>query len=308
MFGPLVLALPLTILLLGGLVVGCVLLVRHVPSRDLTAPVARARRRGTVVAGTALALAVALLVAGLALPPTSLPRTQLVAVAPLAAAALHAGVLLAGELTWPRPAQRLRSARLVVRTVRQDAPRGLVVLFAVAGGLLWAVCVAGTALADDSGRAISVHDAVSSASASPFPGAHYAAPIALASALAVVLTVAVLLQVPRRPAVPAADAATDGTLRRAAAHRALRVTTAALLATTAALVVVGGTAAHRVGGSWSVEVSGRVVEGGTGLSPVLDAVSAGVALAGVPLLLLALAVLLVPARGLPRAAPATVPA
>lgn len=300
MFGPLVLALPLTVLLIGGLVVGCVLLTRHVPSAELALPVVRARRRGAVVAVVAAALAVVLAVAGLSLPQTSLRRTQLVAAAPLAAAALHAAVLLAGELTWPRPAQRLRSARLAVRTVRQDAPRGLVALFAAAAALLWVVCVAGTVLADGSGRAISVRDAVSSASASPFPGSSYAGPVALAGVLAVVLTLAVLLRVPRRPAVPGADAATDGALRRAAAHRVLRVTTAALLITTAALLVVGGTAAHRVGGSWSVEVDGRVVEGGTGLSPVLDAVAAGAALSGLPLLLLALAVLLVPARGLRR--------
>ncbi|MEZ0492595.1 hypothetical protein AB2L28_10145 [Kineococcus sp. TBRC 1896] len=300
MFAPLVVALPLTLLLIGGIVVGCVLLVRHAPSAQFTLPVVRARRRGTVVAGAALAVAVALLVTGLSLPPTSLRRTQLVAVAPLAAAALHAAVLLAGELTWPRPAQRLRSARLAVRTVRQDAPRGMVVLFAGACGLLWAVCVAGTVLADDSGRGITVSVPPSTGTATPFPGAFYAGPIALAGALAVALTVAVLLRVPQRPTVTGADAATDGTLRRAAAHRALRATTAAVLTTAAALVAVGGSAAHRAGGSWSYEEGGRVVTGTTSLPPALDAVAAGVALSGVPLLLLALAVLLVPARGLQR--------
>ncbi|GAB3455707.1 hypothetical protein AB1207_05480 [Kineococcus endophyticus] len=300
MFAPLVVALPLTLLLLGGIVVGCVLLVRHVPSAQLTVPVVRARRRGTVVAGAGLALAVPLLAGGLALPETSPARTQLVAIAPLAAAALHAGVLLVRELTWPRPTQRLRSARLVVRSVRQDAPRGLVVLFAGTTALLWGVCVVGTVLADQSGRGITVHDIASSASATPFPGAFYAGPIALAAALAVALTVAVLLRVPQRPTVAGADAATDGTLRRAAAHRALRASTAAVLATTAALVAVGGSAAHRVGGTWSYEEGGRVVTGTTSLPPVLDAVAAGVALSGIPLLLLAIAVLLVPARGLRR--------
>jgi hypothetical protein len=299
-FGPLVIALPLTLLLLGGIVVGCVLLARHAPSSQLTAPVARARRRGTVVAGVAITLAVALLVVGLSLPQTSLRRTQLVAVTPLAAAALHAGILLAGELTWPRPAHRLRSARLVVRTVRQEAPRGMVALFAVATGLLWVVCVLGTALADDSARAFTVTSTYGSGSASPFPGAFYAGPVALAGALAVALTVAVLVAVPRRPAVPGADAGTDGTLRRAAAHRALRATTAALLLTTAALVVVGGMSVNGVGGQVGEEVAGRIVWHDAGLPPVLDAVAAAVALSGVPLVLLALAVLLVPARGLRR--------
>ncbi|WP_380170899.1 hypothetical protein ACFEMC_18030 [Kineococcus sp. DHX-1] len=294
------LSLPLTLFVAGALVVGCVLLTRRVPSTELSLPVLRARRRGSVVAVVALALAAGLAVVGLTLTPSDLRRTQLVAVSPLAAAALHAGVLLVGELTWPRPALRLRSARLVVRTVRQDAPRGMVVLFATSCALTWSVCVAGTLLADDTGRAISVTYPEGGASAGPFPGAFYSGPIALAGALAVALTTAVLVRVPQRPAVQGADATTDGTLRRAAAHRALRVTTAALLATTAALLLVGGSAAHRVGGSWSTLVDGRLVWHDGGLPPLPDAVAAVLTAASVPVLLLALAVLLVPARGLQR--------
>lgn len=294
------LSLPLTLFAAGAVVVACVLLARHVPSTELSLPVVRARRRGSIVAGSALALAAGVTLFGLTLAPSDLRRTQLIAVSPLAAAALHAGVLLVGELTWPRPALRLRSARLAVRTVRQDAPRGMVLLLSAACVLTWSVCVAGTLLSDDSGRAISVTVPGGAASAGPFPGVFYSGPIALAGALAVGLTTAVLLRVPQRPAVPGADAATDGTLRRAAAHRALRVTTAALLATTAALLLVGGTAAHRVGGSWSALVDGRLVWHDEGLAPVPDAVAAVLAAASVPVLLLALAVLLVPARGLRR--------
>jgi hypothetical protein len=279
-FGPAVAALPLSFFLVAAAVVGVVVLVRRVPSHELPVPVVRARRRGAVVAVVALAVAVVLLVAGTSLPQTSLRRTQLIAVAPLVAAAVHAGVLLLGELSWPRPAQRVRSARLAVRSVRQDAPCGTLTLFLAAAGLLWTTCAVGALLADDSGRAVATTSDGITSSAGPFPGAFYAGPIALAGGLAVAATWAVLLRVPQRPAVAGADAATDGALRRAAPHRALRTTTSALLGTTAALLVLGGSAAHRLGGSWSV--------------------GAGVACSGGGLALLALAVLVVPARGVRR--------
>lgn len=301
MFGPAVAALPLSVFLLAAVVVGVVVLARRVPSHELAVPVVRARRRGTVLSALAIVLAVGLVVLGTSLPQTSLRRTQLIAVVPLLAAAAHAGVLLVGELSWPRPAQRVRSARLAVRSVRQDAPRGMVTLLLVACALLWTVCAVGTATADDTGRGLEVtHDGLTSG-AGPFPGAFYAGPVAVAGVLAVVLTWAVLLRVPRRPAVAGADAETDGTLRRAAAHRALRTTTSALLGTTAALVFFGGMAAHGIGGSASVEVNGVLERHDGSPGPVWDAVAAGIAWSGGLLVLLALAVMLVPARGLARA-------
>jgi hypothetical protein len=299
-FGPALVALPLSAFLLAALVVGVVVLTRRVPSHDLTAPVVRARRRGSLVAAAALALAVALVVVGTSLPQTSLRRTQLIAVVPLAAAALHAAVLLAGELSWPRPAQRVRSARLAVRSVRADAPRGMVTLFTAGCVLAWIACVAGTVLADESGRGIQYVDGPMASTTTPFPGAFYAGPVALAAVVVVVLTWAVLLRVPQRPSVSGADAATDGALRRAAAHRALRVSTSAVLGTTAALLITGGTAAHGIGGQWGEEVGGVVVWHDAGPGPVWDVAAAGVAISGGLLVLAALAVLLVPARGVQR--------
>lgn len=291
---------PLSAFVCAAVVVGAVVLVRRVPSHELTAPVVRARRRGFVVAAVGLTLAVVLVVAGTSLPQTSLRRTQLIAVVPLAAAAAHAAVLLVGELSWPRPTQRVRSARLAVRSVRQDAPRGMVTAFLISCVLAWVVCAVGTVMADDTGRGLEFSAPPMTSTKGPFPGAFYAGPIALAAVLVVVLTWAVLLRVPRRSAVPGADAATDGALRRAAAHRALRVSTSALLGTTAALVFFGGTAAHGIGGSWSEEVAGVVVRHDAGPGPVWDAVAAGVAISGFLLVLAALAVLLVPARELRR--------
>ena len=139
-----------------------------------------------------------------------------------------------------------------------------------------------------------------SATASPFPGAFYAGPVALAAAAVAVLTWAVLLRVPQRPAVPGADAATDGALRRTAAHRALRVSTSAVLGTTAAFLVLGGSAAHALGGRTGILVGDTVVWTDRGYPPAGDAVAAGVTIVGGLLVLLALAVLLVPARGVRR--------
>ncbi|PRY15903.1 hypothetical protein [Kineococcus rhizosphaerae] len=300
MFGPVVAVLPLSLFLLAGLAVGGVLLVRRVPSTDLTAPVVRARRRGTTVAVLAVALAVALFVLGTSLPQTSLRRTQLIAVVPLAAAALHAAVLLVGELSWPRPAQRVRSARLAVRSVRQDAPRGMLTLFTLACALTWAVCVAGTAMAADDGRSYELVQGPMTSAHGPFPGAFYAGPIALAAAAVVAVTWAVLLRVPQRPAVTGADAVTDGALRRAAAHRALRVSTAGLLGTSAAMLVLGGLAVHGVGGSWGEYVGGTLVEHEVSVPAWADGLAAAVACGGGLLALFALAVLLVPARGIRR--------
>ncbi|GAA0301571.1 hypothetical protein [Kineococcus aurantiacus] len=297
MSGPAVVVLPLTLFLLAGSVVGLVLLARRVPSAELTVPVVRARRRGAAVAGLAVVLAVALPLLAVSALGTGLRQGQLIAVAPLAGAAVHAAVLLVGELSWPRPAQRVRSARLAVRTVRQDAPRGMVVLFLLSCGLLWATCLAGTVLSDDSGRAISAPGG--GGSASPFPGPFYAAPTALAAALAAALTWWVLLRVPRRPAVAGADARTDGSLRRAAAHRALRFSTAAVLGTTGALLFLGGTTAHGVGGRSGVQVGGTTVWTDA-VGPVWNGFAAGFAVLGGLLALLALAVLLVPARGVGR--------
>ncbi|NIZ92414.1 hypothetical protein F1544_15600, partial [Kineosporiaceae bacterium B12] len=228
MFGPLVLAAPLLLLLVGGAGVGGFLLARRVPAGRLPLPVAAARRRGTALALAALVVAGTLLVAGTTLPQDSLGRTRLVAVTPLAAAAAHALVLLVGELTWPRPRQRVRSARLAVRSVRADAPRGLLVAYAASVALALLACLAGALLADGTGRAIGWRsaDGLAASTRGPFPGAFYAAPVAAGVLVLALLTAALLVRVPHRPAAAGADATTDGTLRRAAAHRVLRVSTA----------------------------------------------------------------------------------
>lgn len=295
MSGPLLLAAPLLLLLVGGAGVGGFLLARRVPAGRLPLPVAAARRRGTALALAALAVAGALLLVGTSLPQDSLRRTQLVAVTPLAAAAAHAVVLLLGELTWPRPRQRVRSARLAVRSVRADAPRGLLLACAASVAVALLACLAGTLLADGTGRSITwaAADGVVASTRGPFPGAFYAGPVAAGVLVVALLTAALLVRVPHRPSAAGADAATDGTLRRAAAHRVLRVSTAATAGTAAALLVLGGLAARGLGVSWAV--------GGTwhtdGPGALWAAAGTGTALAGALLGAAALAVLLVPAGG-----------
>lgn len=292
--GPLLLAAPLLLLLVGGAGVAGFLLARRVPAGRLTLPVAAARRRGGALALAALAVAATLLVVGTSLPQESLRRTQLVAVTPLAAAAAHALVLLVGELTWPRPRQRVRSARLAVRSVRADAPRGLLVACGASVAVALLACVAGALLADGTGRAIGwrAADGLVASTRGPFPGAFYAAPIAVGVLVVALLTAVLLVRVPHRPATAGADAATDGTLRRAAAHRVLRVSTAATAATAAALLVLGGLAARGLDVHWAVDGTWHT----DGPGALWTTTSTVVAVAGALLGLAALGVLLVPAR------------
>ncbi|WP_432497516.1 hypothetical protein [Kineococcus gypseus] len=296
---------PVVLCALAGVVVGAVVLARRAPAGHLSAPVARARRRGAVVALTAALLTAATLLAGLSLPGGGLRGTRLVALAPLAAAGVHALVLLAGELTWPRPRQRVRSAALAVRTARSDAPRGLLALFTAGCALALLTCLAGALLADGSGRALGWTDpaGLAATAAGPFPGAFYAVPVAAGVVVVAALTLALLLRVPARPAVP--DAAADAVLRRTAAHRVLRVSTSAVLGTTAALWVVGGAAASNVarGVTYGVDGAWTTVRPGAAWALLGGSALAG----GVLLLLAALAVLLVPARG-PLRRGAAVPA
>ncbi|WP_432536120.1 hypothetical protein [Kineococcus arenarius] len=297
---------PLSLFALAGAVAAVAVVARRVPAGHLSTPVARARRRGGVVAAVALLLAATALALGLSLPQDSLRRTQVVAVVPLAAAALHALTLLAGELTWPRPHQRVRTARLAVRTVRGDAPRGMLAVFVAGAVLALLTCLAGSLLGAADGRSLTWSDPRGGPGGSgvgaghgPFPGWFYSVPIAAAVLVVVALTGALLLRVPARPAAPGADATTDGTLRRAAAHRALRVSTSAVLGTTAAAWFLGGTAGLGIARGSTVGVDGVLTSVGPG--PAWRVLGLAATSGGLVLLLAALAVLLVPARGLPAA-------
>ena len=297
MFAGLALGLPL-LLSLVLVAVATALAVHHrAPAAELTAPVAGARRRGD--AWSALAAATALGTAAACVAGARWAHDErLVAVFPLAAAAIHAAVALTAEATWPRPTARVRGARLLVRSVRDGVPAGLLGGALAAGLLLAAVCALGSALGAPDGRSVEWRspDGAAVWSAATFPGAALAAPVAAAGLAVAVLTAAVLQRVPARPAVPGADEGTDAALRRVAAHRVLRTSTAAAVLTLAGLLFAAGVSGQ-LGGTYQVaEGAWRTSEPALGWRVAADA-----ALWTGPLLVpVALAVLFRPARGLRR--------
>lgn len=298
MFG-LALAAPVTVALVAAVVVASVLFLRRTPAADLPVPVADARRRSALVAVVAVVLALALVGLGATADSFAVRNGQLLAVLPLAAAALHTVVVLVGELSWPRPRTRVRSARLVSRSMGASVPRGWLRGATVTVALTVLTCAAGIALAAPDGRSLSwtSPDGVFGGTAGPFPGTFYAGPVLLALATLTVLVVLALHRLSLRPAV--ADPAADAALRRTTAHRVLRVATAATLATTGALLFFGGIAAHGLGGTYGID--GVTHHSGPG--PLWDTGAAVLAVLGALLVPVALAVLLVPARRVGPPAP-----
>lgn len=298
MSGP-ALAVPLVLALLVAAVTAAVLLLRRVPGAHLPPAVADARRRSALVAAAAAVLSLGLVAAGATIDVDSLADGRLLAVVPLAAAVVHTLVVLVGELSWPRPRTRVRTARLVSRSTGGSVTRGWLAGSTAAAALAVVTCTAGTLLAAPDGRSVgwTSPDGVFGSVRGPFPGAFYAVPVLTALAVLAVLSVAVLHRLALRPAVP--DPAADAALRRATAHRVLRVATGATLATTAALLLTGGLAVHGLGGTYGVD--GVTHEVGPGpLWTTAGAVAAVLGALGVPV---ALGVLLLPARRVAPAAP-----
>ncbi|WP_432495366.1 hypothetical protein [Kineococcus auxinigenes] len=226
---------------------------RRVPDAVLPLPVAGARRRGDVWTGLA-GLAAAGTAAGCVAGAWRLHEERLVVLAPLAGATAYALVALVAEATWPRPVARLRSARLLVRSVRDSASPGLLRCAAAVGALLAATCFLGAALGAEDGRSVqwSSPDGLATWSAATFPGAALTVPVAALAVLTAVVTGAVLHRVPVRPSAPASDDATDAALRRVAAHRVLRTSTAAATLTLAGLLLLAGSSAGGLGGEYQV--------------------------------------------------------
>lgn len=286
----LVVLIPLALLLPTALVVLLVLALTGRPDSEIGPATAAARRHAVaggvlaVVAGVGAAAGVAALASSVG----GLTSGRLLAVAVLVAGIAHTMVLALTEITWPRPTGARRTGRLARRDVREFAPRGLLVVAAAAAGLLVAVLLTGTAVADDDGRSVSrgyvlPDGALGGAGAGPFPGSFYSVPLLGVLLVLVVLVLLTLRLVVSRPAVAGADAATDTALRRASAHRVVRGAGAAATVTLGAVLVVGGQALHGLG-----------PQGPAARTTTLLLLLAGgvVALAGI-------ALLLVPARRVP---------
>ncbi|MCZ2858945.1 hypothetical protein [Blastococcus sp. VKM Ac-2987] len=241
----------LLLVLVTTVVVGAGLARRSPPSREHA--VAAARRHATRTAAAAYVLGAAAAVVVLEAEvgntaPGGLGVTVLLTL--LTFGVVHVGVLALGELTWPRPAGDVRRARLVRRGLLHAAPRWLVRTAGGAAGLAVLTVVGGALLAAPDGRSVTYSvEAVSSARASPFPGLFYGGPAAgglLALAVTVALTLWVVAQ---RPAVATEDERIEDALRRASAHRVLRVAAGVTLVVAGGLLLVGGTALHGLGTS-----------------------------------------------------------
>jgi hypothetical protein len=267
----------LLITLVVAVSIGVVVARRSPPSREQAVAAARRHAARTATAAYALGGAAAFAVFAAEVgntAPGGLGITVLLT--PLTFGVVHVVVLALGELTWPRPAGDVRRARLVRRGLLDAAPRWLVRTGAAALGLTVLAIVGGALLAAPDGRSVTyAADAFSSASASPFPGLFYGRPAA-AGLLALAVTAALALWiVADRPAVATEDDRIEDALRRASAHRVLRIAVGVALFVAGGLLFVGGTAVHGLGtssagaGLWD---GGGPVTALTGLAAMLGGV------------------------------------
>ena len=251
MFAGLLLVVPLFLLLAGGVVVMVVLALTHRPDADLTAEVVSARRHGVVTSGVATAMLVLGPLLVWVATSSLLALGPLLGVLPLAGAATALLVLLVGELTWPRPRGTTRTAVVRDRSAADLLRGGWARVAAAAGAALVVAVVLAAWLADESGRGVAADrtdatGAVVSSGAGPFPGLDYGLPQLVVLTLVAGLVLLVVRAATNRPAVVAADAATDQLLRRSSAARAFRVALVGTLLTLAADLFFGGMAAQHV--------------------------------------------------------------
>lgn len=270
--------IPLGLLLAVVLTVaiGVAIVRRSPPSRETA--VVEGRRHAVLSAGAALVLG--FLAAGYVGAtqlgndsPGGLGVTALLV--PITFGVVHTVALVVGELTWPRPEGSVRRARLVHRGLLDAAPRWLVRLTVPAVVLTVTTLVGGALLADADGRSVSYgHDVAlgrGMSTASPFPGAFYGVPAGIGLLVLALVTAVALWIVADRPAVAPADDGIESALRRASAHRVLRVAVGVTLFVSGGLLFVGGRALHSVttngAASWLLEggAAGASVVGGVAM-------------------------------------------
>ena len=272
--------LPLLLLLAGVLTIalGVVNARRSPPSRETAVAAGRTHAFRTAMAAIGLGAAAALYV-GVAqlgnVSPGALGITALLV--PITFGIVHTVVVGAGELLWPRPHGEVRRARLVHRGLLDAAPRRLVRAAVLAVALTAATLVGGALLADSTGRGFSSLTGPFAASASPFPGTFYGVPAALGLLVLALLAVVVLWIVATRPAVATDDERIETALRRASAHRVLRVAAGVPLFVSGGLLFVGGNALHSVAsstGSWSLNAGG-IATAVVGIASMLTGIVVG---------------------------------
>lgn len=293
MAGPGTLVVLVALLLFAVLQVGLVLDRR---ADDDTLPRAAATTRRRAARWAVLALVAGLLVlAGAATVARTHPGAERpVLLAPVLAAGAHAGVSLLGELLHPRPTRRVRSARLRPRSLWSSVRGPLLPALVVGGALLLAACTASVVLTGPTGNALEyvTADGAVQGSAS-FPAGATTLPLGLLLLVAYGLTGATLLRLRVRPALPGVDPAIDVALRRTCAHRVVRVTASAALGTLGLLLLRGAIAFEVLGSRFDPLTTDTTPGPAAGWYPAATNL-------GLLALLLGVAVLFVPARGLRR--------
>ena len=236
------------LVLAGALGAGAAAVRRAPVSAESTVAAARRHARLTATAAVVLGAAAAVGTAGTEAfrggRAGGLGVTVLLV--PVVYGIVHTVVLGIGELTWPRPTGEVRRARLVHRGPLDAAPAALVRLAAGAGAIAVLVIAGGALLAGPDGRSFTSTRgsgvSATSSTASPFPGWFYGRPALVGLLVLAVLVAAALWLVAERPAVVTRDERVEEALRRASAHRVLRVAVAALLVDTGGLLHIAGTA------------------------------------------------------------------
>ncbi|MDP9391104.1 MAG: hypothetical protein M3P89_06920 [Actinomycetota bacterium] len=214
---------------------------------------------------------------------------------PITFGVVHNLVLAAGELSRPRPQGEVGRARLVHRGLLDAAPRWLVRTAVGALGMAAVTLLGGALLADSDGRSVSYGHEVAMgrgmSTASPFPGSFYGVPAGVGLLVLAVVTALTLRIVANRPAVATAHDSIETALRRASAHRVLRVTVGVALFVTGGLLFIGSLAVHSV-------------TTGTGGATLLVVAAAAASVIGGAAMLVGLIVACIRAPGVPADAPA----
>lgn len=189
----------------------------------------------------------------------------------IAGAVLVAGICL-GEATFRRPMTLTRSAALQPRSVRGLLPRGWLLLTTGALATLAATLTVGwmTGSPDDlgrAGRALRYVCGAETHTRTPWPGSHYAIPIAVATAVSVALAVVTCVVIARRPSPAAESAELDTSLRRWSLAAVLQSLTLAACVTLVPVLLIMAMGAR----------SADCAPGGYGLLAVVSLIGAGLA-------------------------------
>jgi hypothetical protein len=271
--------------------IGTAVVRRSPPSRETAVAAARRHAVQAAVAALLLGFLAALYVGATQLgngSPGGLGITALLV--PITFGVVHTLVLAAGELSWPRPEGEVRRARLVHRGLLDAAPRWLGRTAGAAVALAAATLLGGALLADADGRSVSYGHATAvgrgMSTASPFPGSFYGVPAGVGLLVLALVTAIALWIVADRPAVATAHEDIETALRRASAHRVLRVAVGVPLFVSGGLLFVGGRALHSVStstlSSALLDVSAAAASALGGVAMLVGVVVACLRAPGVP--------------------------